>query len=251
MTRYRAVIAYDGSAFFGYQIQSKFRTVQGTLEATLTELFGTLTTVFGAGRTDTGVHATGQVIAFDATWKHDMHSLQRMINHSLPEDISVLSIEEQAGFHPRFGALSRMYRYDVAVSPVRNPLFGRYSWQISDSLDVSLLNEAANVLLGKHDFATFGKPPKGTNTTREVFHSSWVLREAQFGQVYSYTVEATAFLQHMVRRMVWMLVDVGRGRSTVAEFEKAFRLANLKYAEKLAPPEGLVLVKVRYPLPDL
>lgn len=250
MARYRATIAYDGTHFFGFQKQARERTVQGEIEQVLMALFQTEVVVYGAGRTDTGVHASGQVIAFDVEWKHSNNALLKTLNQALPHDIAFRDITTQERFHPRFGALSRIYRYDVLMTAHRNPLCSRYMWQIPYSLDVVAMNHAAHLLIGKHDFATFGNPPKGTNTVREVFTSVWREEPSLYGKLWSYTIEATAFLHHQVRRTARMLVDVGRGKMSVVQFETAFRTANLKLAGKPAPPQGLTLVEVRYPPPD-
>jgi tRNA pseudouridine38-40 synthase len=250
MARYRATLAYDGTGFLGFQKQGTGRTVQAEVEAALRAVFGQPVSVVGAGRTDAGVHATGQVIAFDAEWLHGDDALLTVLNHALPQDIALRDLAQQADFHPRYDALARAYRYDVMpTSPVRHPLMSRLAWQIAQPLDVPRMNEAASLLLGEHDFATFGRPPKGTNTVRVVYESVWRQHESLYGPVCSYSIEATAFLHHMVRRIVTMLVDVGRGWQTVTQFETAFRAASLRCAGKPAPPQGLVLVHVRYPPP--
>jgi tRNA pseudouridine38-40 synthase len=250
MARYRATLAYDGTYFFGFQKQAQHRTVQGELETALQAVFHQPIDVVGAGRTDTGVHASGQVIAFDVDWHHSNSALLKTLNHALPNDIAVCDVVAQAGFHPRFGALWRMYRYDVLGIAHRHPLCSRYMWQVPYRLDLEMLNAAAQILVGKHDFATFGKPPKGTNTVREIMSSVWTTQESTYGTMWSYTIRGTAFLQHQVRRTARMLVDVGRGKMSVAQFETAFRNANLKFAGKPAPPQGLTLVEVCYPPPD-
>lgn len=250
MTRYRAIVAYDGGGYAGFQRQRNAPSIQTALETALNAVLQVETPIVGAGRTDTGVHATGQVIAFEAEWSHGEVALRTALNLALPDDVVIQSVMVcDPDFHPRYDALARRYRYDVMVGDTPHPLMRRYAWHLPHTLSLEALNDASQVLLGKHDFATFGKPPKGENTFREVFLSRWEIREGQFGAVYAYHVEATAFLHHMVRRMVRMLVDVGRGWHSIASFEQAFRQANLKYAGKIAPPQGLVLVEVRYPPP--
>lgn len=243
--RYRALVAYDGSAYLGYQRQRDgVPTIQGELEKSLAAILGTPTTVWGAGRTDTGVHAVGQVIAFDADWRHDPQTLLKAMNVRLPDDIALQVIGPAPDFHPRFDAQSRRYRYRVHIGDAPNPLLIKRAWQFQRDLDVEAMQHAASVLLGEHDFATFGQPPVGNNTVREVFVSEWVQQQACTGLVY--TIEATAFLKHMVRRIVGMLVDVGLALRTVADFEAAFKSANLARAGRLAPPYGLYLDAVRY-----
>lgn len=209
--------------------------------------FGTPTGVTGAGRTDTGVHATGQVIAFDAEWRHSDTALLKALNMALPPAIAVQSIREQPGFHPRFDALSRTYRYDVAETPVRQPLIEQRAWQVEPVLNRDVLHEAAALLVGEHDFGTFGTPPRGgDNTVREVFVSAWSEQAAPYGALLSYQIEATAFLKHMVRRIVALLVAAGRGWITLDGFARAFQSASMKQAKPPAPPQGLYLESVKY-----
>jgi tRNA pseudouridine38-40 synthase len=245
-TRYRAVVSYDGTAYQGFQRQAgDTPTIQFALERAIAQV-AQQTTVIGAGRTDTGVHAAGQVIAFDITWVHGDHDLLRALNAVLPDDIALQNIVQQPGFHPRFDALSRLYRYVVVHAEQRQPLLSRYSWHIRGKLDVDLMQTAANILIGEHDFATFGAPPKGTNTVREVMRSEWQIEQRPYGALLTYWIEANAFLHHMVRRIVGMLVDVGRGARTLEQFETDFRAANLAKAWMVAPPQGLFLQEVRY-----
>jgi tRNA pseudouridine38-40 synthase len=250
MTRYRATLAYDGSAYYGYQIQPAVPTVQGELQATLEHLFDEPVTVWAAGRTDTGVHATGQVIAFEAAWKHDAPTLLKAINANLPDDIALQSIVAHDDFHPRFDALSRTYRYRVLRTDIRQPLLNRRAWQVHQPLDENTMQQAAALLVGEHDFAAFGNPPQGNNTVRQMMRSGWQVTpapDAHSGQMFLYEVEATAFLQHMVRRLVGMQVAVGRGLLSVTEFQAIFESRDLARSQWLAPPQGLTLTYVRYP----
>ncbi len=247
MTRYRATLVYDGTRYHGYQRQDNAPSIQGTVERVLQDLFGQPTPIIGAGRTDTGVHATGQVIVFDADWSHGNTALLTVINNALSVDIALHDLREtHAHFHPRYDAQARGYHYSVMNSPVRHPLMAFTTWQVAQPLDVTLMNQAASLLMGRHDFATFGKPPRGNNTVREIAVSKWAQPPTPYRDVLVYHVEANAFLHHMVRRIVYMLVEVGRGWQTIETFETAFRSANLRLAGKLAPPQGLVLVEVRY-----
>ncbi|XWX04334.1 tRNA pseudouridine(38-40) synthase TruA [Aggregatilineales bacterium SYSU G02658] len=250
MMRFRATLAYDGTRYAGFQRQANAISVQGEVEAALQRVLGVPTPIIGAGRTDAGVHASGQVIAFDADWSHGCKALLTALNNALPLDIGLLDLVEQPGIHPRYDALSRVYDYSVWVSPVRHPLMMRTSWHVSQALNIQQMNAAARCLVGRHDFATFGRPPKGENTVREVFASMWRVQPSPYGEVLVYRIEATAFLHQMVRRIVSMLVDVGRGWQSEAAFKEAFWAADLRRAGKPAPPQGLVLVAVRYPPPD-
>jgi tRNA pseudouridine38-40 synthase len=246
MPRYRATLAYDGTAYQGYQIQPGVPTIQGTLEDVLRQIAGVPISVMGAGRTDAGVHATGQVIAFDLDWQHSDDALLKALNAFLPPDMAIQAVRQQPGFHPRFAAVSRMYRYDVLESAIRQPLYHQRAWYQPQGLHRAAMRAAAHLLIGEHDFATFGTPPRGENTVRVVYRSDWAEYPIAGGTLHSYTIEATAFLQHMVRRIVALLVAVGRGMWSVDQFEAAFREANLKRAKPPAPPHGLYLVQVKY-----
>lgn len=246
MPRYRATLAYDGAAYQGFQRQAAgIPTVQGAVEAALTQIAGQFIGITGAGRTDSGVHATGQVIAFDLDWSHDDATLVKAINANLPQDIAVQDACQHEGFHPRFDALARGYRYQVMVTQVRQPLLANRTWQIRDLPHFAEMQAAAQMLIGEHDFAAFGTPPQGDNTVRLIYRSEWALAEQ--GQQLTYRVEATAFLYQMVRRIVGMTVAVGRGSISLNQFEQVFKSADLSQAKHLAPPQGLVLELVRYP----
>jgi len=256
IARYRATLAYDGTGYNGFQRQAEgIRTVQSAVEGAIAAVTGQKVTVVGAGRTDTGVHATGQVIAFDVGWKHSADTLLSAINAVLPDDIAFqdLAMVQQAasgelipgerGFHPRFDAVSRLYNYTVYVAPTRDPLLRHRAWHITAPLDVEAMQRAAGLLVGTHDFAAFGKPPRGENTIRTVMRSAWTRED----RLLVYRVQANAFLQHMVRRIVALLVAVGRGAMTVGGFEALFLSGKLASGTPLAPPYGLVLEKVEYP----
>lgn len=247
MARYRAVLAYDGTAYQGFQRQiDGTPTIQAAVESVLETITQKHVNITAAGRTDTGVHATGQVIAFDLEWSHGEDALLKAINANLPADIALQSIRQQEGFHPRFDARSRTYQYTVVRAYQRQPLTLRYAWQIYRPLDFETMQAAAAMLIGRHDFAAFGNPPQGENTVRDVFRSHWEQHPASGGTQYIYTVEATAFLHHMVRRMVGMQVDVGLGLLSLEEFRQIFESADLSLAKTLAPPQGLVFANVRY-----
>ncbi len=251
VVRWRAALAYDGTAYYGFQRQAHgIPTVQGTVEDAIAAVTGQTVTVIGAGRTDTGVHAAGQVIAFDVGWKHSADRLLSAINAVLPDDIAFRNLAMlgeiqpgERGFHPRFDAVSRLYKYTVYAAPTRDPLLRRRAWHVTAALDFPALQSAAALLVGTHDFGAFGKPPRGENSVREVLRSGW-LDETP---LLVYCVEANAFLQHMVRRIVGLLVAVGRGALTVRGFEAVFHSRKIAAGTPLAPAHGLVLEKVAYP----
>jgi tRNA pseudouridine38-40 synthase len=248
MARFRAVLSYDGTGYLGFQRQAgSAPTIQLAVENAILAATGQPVTVLGAGRTDSGVHATGQVIAFDVEWPHDAAALGRAINASLPDDIALWGVVQHEGFHPRFDALARRYLYTVTLAPHRLPLLRHRAWQLRAVLDERAVRLAAGELLGRRDFAAFGQPPQGKNTVRTVFTSEWATAERPGYTEWVYTIEADAFLQHMVRRIVGALVDVGRGALTPDEFRALRDGATLRAKGSIAPPQGLVLEYVRYP----
>ncbi len=251
MVRYRATLAYDGSAYSGFQRQRKgLRSVQGAVESAITTATGQTTHVIGAGRTDKGVHAIGQVIAFDVIWKHSADALINAINAVLPDDIALQEIAAlgevvsgEWGFHPRYDARSRVYKYTVYPARQRDPLLRQQLWHVRATFDVGAMQQAADLLVGEHDFAALGQSPSGESTIRTVMRSEWARDE----RLLIYRIEANAFLKHMVRRVVALLVAVGRGALTEAAFEAILLSREIPGGIALAPPQGLVLEQVKYP----
>lgn len=241
---YRALIAYDGTAYAGFQRQREGQaTIQGELEQVLGELAQRPITIKGAGRTDSGVHAIGQVIAFELEWSHSQTALQRALNAHLPADIAVLNLELcEAGFHPRFDARRRAYKYIIYNADVRSPICRQYSWHVRRPLDEDKMNQAAQALVGVQDFATFGQPPQGENTVRQLF-AAVCQRE---GDEVSIFIEANAFLQRMVRSIVGSLKLVGEGSWSVEQFVTALEARDRSQCGTVAPPHGLFLVSVTY-----
>ena len=241
---YRALIAYDGTAYAGFQRQREGQpTIQGELERVLAELAQRPITVKGAGRTDSGVHAKGQVIRFELEWRHSQAALQRALNAHLPADIAVLNLELcEAGFHPRFDARRRAYEYIIYNAAVRSPICRQYAWHVKRPLDEYKMNQAAQALVGVQDFATFGQPPQGESTVRELFTA--VCRRD--GEQVSIFIEANAFLQRMVRSIVGSLKLVGEGSWTVEQFVTALEARDRSQCGTVAPPHGLYLVSVTY-----
>lgn len=244
--RFCAVVEYDGTDFAGFQRQrDEFRTVQGELESALGRLGQGKIPVLAAGRTDSGVHATGQVISFDLAWKHELPKLLLAINTQLPWDVAIRSVKPvEATFHPRFDARRRAYRYHVYYCDdrARRPLMRHRKWQVFKPLDLDAMNEAASYLVGEMDFATFGMPPQGNNTVREIFSAEWAQSENEF----TFFVEANAFLYRMVRSIVGSLKLVGDGSWRVEEFKNALHAMNRQRSAAVAPAWGLYLVSVQY-----
>ena len=245
--RVRAVVAYDGTDYGGFQRQINAPTVQATLESALAQITQGKVTVLAAGRTDAGVHALGQTIAFDTAWRHSLNDLQRALNAVLPFDIAILKVESAAtDFHPRYDALSRSYRYSLYNAPVRCPLSRRYSLHIVAPLDIAMMRRAAESLVGEHDFATFGRPPQGWRpgavTVRRVLMAKWSGTSPEL----TFDIEANAFLYRMVRSIVGTLLLVGQGRMSVEEFVAALEARDRDRAGPTAPPHGLCLMEVKY-----
>ena len=249
--RYRAVVAYDGTDYFGFQRQTNAPTIQGTFEAALLQVTQQPARILGAGRTDAGVHATGQVIAFDVEWKHTPRDLERALNATLPNAVAVHTLEvADQQFHPRFDARSRLYEYTLYAAPVRQPLRERFAWHIMarEALDCEAMQRAASSLIGVHDFATFGRPPQGESTIREVLRSEvgLVTQLDPETQIVRYTIEANSFLYRMVRRIVGALARVGGGMLSPEAFEAALYVADDTRLNYLASASGLCLARVSY-----
>ncbi len=242
--RVRAVVAYDGTDFSGFQRQANAPTVQEAIEQALEKLTTSSTRITAAGRTDAGVHARGQVIAFEPVWRHDWAQLQRGMNALLPDQISVRSLARvDSEFHPRFDAQRRQYRYYIYCAQVRNPLVDRYSLHIGRELSVDVMQEAAELLVGEHDFLAFGSPPQGNNSVREVFSATWKRLSAEW---LVFEIRANAFLYRMVRMLVGTLLRVGTGKLTVQEFGDLFHTQDRARAGPAVAAKGLILENVVY-----
>jgi len=243
MARYQIILAYDGSDFVGSQRQAGSRTVQGELERALGRIGWQGRSILLAGRTDTGVHASGQVAAFDLDWGHGLDDLQDALNANLPRDMAVREVKPTAeNFHPRFDATSRRYRYRLFYDPLRDPLRERYAWRLWPPL--GNLKPLAGIWSGTHDFAAFGSPMKpGGSTRRTVLSAAWKGR----GHDWSFEIQADAFLYRMVRRLVFLQVAVGQGKLQAEDLVRALE-APTRLPAGLAPASGLTLVEVRYDL---
>ena len=244
MAHYKVILAYDGTNFQGFQRQEKGRTVQASVEAALKIIGWQDSAVLSAGRTDSGVHATGQVISFKFGWKHSIGALQDALNANLPPDIAAQSVEEiSADFHPRYSATARRYRYRIFCENVRQPLRERYAWRVWPRVSQDLLEEAAKIFVGTHDFSAFGAPHQpGGSTIRQIFASKWEVE----GPDLIYEVLGNAFLYHMVRRLVIYLVEIGQGKRNPEEINGLLRGDHKNLVQGLAPARGLVLKEVIY-----
>jgi tRNA pseudouridine38-40 synthase len=235
---------YDGTDFFGWQRQPHGRTVQEELEKMLSRLCGnTPVNVVGAGRTDSGVHAGGQVAHADLATRYDDAALLHALRRMSPADLAVADlVTVPSEFHARYKAWSRSYRYTVVSRP--DPFLARYSWRLDDRLDLAVLNSGAALLLGEHDFTALSKHnPDTPNMICHITRSEWLEREGGA----DYHVTATRFLYGMVRLLVGLQVDILRGKRSVEEIEALLLSRDRNLQSISAPAAGLSLVDVGYP----
>ena len=241
--RYFIELQYDGAAYFGWQRQPEVATVQGTIEQKLSMLRGVPTEIVGAGRTDTGVNALFYVAHFDAADAVDCAQLAYKLNKVLPPDIAILRIYEVASDkHARFDAREREYTYFLTAQ--KSP-FRRFSaWHYAVNLDVERMNLAAAKLLEYEDFTSFAK--LNSNNKTNICHVSYAHWSREVDSTLRFTIRADRFLRNMVRAIVGTLVDVGRGRYTVEEFEDIIRSRDLSRSSAGAAACGLFLSDVKY-----
>ncbi|MGH2381687.1 MAG: tRNA pseudouridine(38-40) synthase TruA [Candidatus Limnocylindria bacterium] len=242
----RAVIGYDGTAFSGSQVQPHARTVQGELEKALNRLIGEKTRVRLAGRTDAGVHATGQVAAFCYARRlrreGGLPELRRRLNAALPPDLTVRSLRAASpSFDPRREARWRVYRYRILTNGVRRPLERHRTLEIDEALDVAAMQAAAARMLGERDFAALGADARD----RTVRHLA-DLRVVRRGDLVEVRVTANAFLRRMVRSIVALLIEVGRGRLAPDAVDQVLDAGARALHGRAAPPRGLTLERVIY-----
>lgn len=242
---YRAVVEYDGTDFCGFQFQPELRTVAGALETALSQLFDQPVKVSAAGRTDSGVHAAGQVISFPAHADFPIEKLVLALNAGLPDDVSVRAAARVPdGFSARFSALERNYTYVVWNRPEPSALARRWSHFEYRSLDLAAMRRAAAVLQGEHDFASFcGVPPSSGGTVRTLR----ALEIERDGALVRLHFRADGFLHRMVRIVTGTLLEIGGGRRAEAELPELLAARDRRLAGATVPPQGLFLVGVRYP----
>ena len=248
MPTYRMTIEYDGGPFRGWQVQPGQPTVQGALEQALAVVLRAPVGVVGSGRTDTGVHARGQVAHFETEQPVDPHRLQRSLAGLLPSSVVVLRVEQVPdGFHARYSATERRYRYHVACGP--RALDAHLRWTLRPALlpaDFERMNAAAGLLLGRHDFDSFCRTQSATvNRVCTVTHAAWT-PDARAGD-WTFEIAADRFLHGMVRAIVGTLVEVGRGRRAPESLSGVLAATDRRAAGQAAPAHGLVLERVTYP----
>jgi tRNA pseudouridine38-40 synthase len=250
---FRLTLEYDGSGFAGWQVQPDgVRTVQGELEAAVLRVAGAATRAHGAGRTDAGVHAEGQVANLKLETALSALSLQRALNAVLPEDLAVVSAEiAPEAFHARHHARSKLYRYRIWNGPRRSPLRAARSWWVKRALDPDAMARAGLHLLGSHDFASFQAVGSDAETTLRTLTRCDVVAvmaatEPRARGEIEIRVEGSGFLRHMVRILAGTLVQVGSGRREPGSLAAVLAARDRRAAGPTAPPQGLTLVRVDY-----
>jgi tRNA pseudouridine38-40 synthase len=256
----RLVVAYDGTGFHGWARQPATRTVQGVLEEAVASMAGHEVVCRGAGRTDRGVHALGQVVAFDASRDIPPHGWLRGLNQALPDDVSVRSAAHApVGYEPRFDAVDKTYRYVLLIDDERDPLLRHRAWRLpprlrhpdhaasGEALDLGAMRTAAQRLLGTHDFRAFRAADDEREQTVRTLHALEIARGwADDPRQIAVTVRGSAFMKNMVRILTGTLVEVGRGRFSPDHVASLLGAEGRReQAGPTAPPEGLTLVEVR------
>ncbi len=244
MQRFKLTLEYDGTAYHGWQVQPGLPTIQGILEARLGRFTGAPVAIRGAGRTDAGVHARGQVASFSALLRLEPATLKRALNANLPHDIVVREAEEAGeDFDARFSARSKMYRYTLLARDTPSALAARTSLFVPSALDFSAMAAATARVVGTHDFSAFRA---GTCAARSPVRTVMAAGWRQEGEFWHFEVTANAFLQHMVRILVGTLLEVGRGRWHPEALAEILASRDRRRAGKTVPPHGLCLVEVHY-----
>jgi len=247
----KAIISYDGTDFFGWQTQPALRTIQGVLEEKTSWLLSEEVRLFAAGRTDKGVHASGQVVNFFTDRAIPLENLRLALNLSLPRDIFIKKVAEVSpDFHARYSAKHRTYRYRLGLwGQSRSPFLSRYCWYPGESLDIGAIERAIPTLEGKHDFSKLAKRSElGDNTVCEVQAISW----ERMPSGYSLRVTADRFLPQMMRRILAMLIDIGSGKQNPALIGEVLDEGRENWTQPwVAPPQGLFLKSVEYRCHDV
>ena len=245
MRTLKLTLAYDGTAYAGWQRQINAVAIQQVVEEAFAHLTGGVApTISGAGRTDSGVHAVGQVASVNVDFEHSALSVQRALNMRLPADIRVIgAVDVPTGFHARFHAMGKSYRYRMVTTPVLSPFDRHVAWHVPWPLDVAAMEQAAAMLAGTHDFASFqasGTTITGTTRTLER------LTLTDMGGELRIEADGDGFLRHMVRIIAGTLMEVGAGHRAPDSMPSVIRARSRDAAGKTAPPQGLTLISVRY-----
>ncbi|MDR8390818.1 tRNA pseudouridine(38-40) synthase TruA [Aliifodinibius sp. S!AR15-10] len=242
MPRYKILVEYDGTDYYGWQRQPEGPTVEGEIEDALSTILREPIDIKGQGRTDSGVHAEAQVAHFDYPGELDSHRITYALLGVLPKDISVYSLEQvRDDFHARFDAKSRRYRFQIVTRP--SPLLHRQAQMVLNELDLEAMLACAESILGIHDFESFTKSgPEQERTKCDIMFSEFEVRQ----HMIIYHIQANRFLRHLVRRLVGTMIQVGKGRKSVDEFLDILKNPTDKEGGHGAQAKGLILEKVGY-----
>jgi len=246
MRTFKVTLEYDGTDYHGWQTQPNVATIQGEVEKALRQIIGATTHVIGAGRTDAGVHAQGQVASFSSDTELSLSILCRALNSTLPADIVVTAVEEApTGFDACRDAVNKTYRYTILNRPSPSALDRRYCLWVPSPLHREAMGEALSHILGEHDFTSFRAAGCTARTSSRTVSGALLTAEAD-----SLRVEVTAdgFLKNMMRILVGTLLEVGKGRMTPVHVKEILAARDRSRAGKTLPPQGLCLMEVRYPL---
>jgi tRNA pseudouridine38-40 synthase len=253
MRNLKATICYDGTDFAGWQVQPGLLTVQGALADVLERITGEQTKVTGAGRTDAGVHASGQVANFKTSSNIATHNLERAVNSMLAPRIRIDHIEEVPdGFDARRNALRKLYRYSILIAEFPDPLLSRYTWQLRSDLDTDLMKEAAQHLVGKHDFTSFrgslgvDRSPMRTVYSLDIDRIPATYPGNERDTLLAIDICADGFVYKMVRNIVGTLVEVGRKKISPQRLGEIRDALDRQQAGPAAPAQGLCLISVEY-----
>lgn len=244
MRNIKVVVGYDGTDYFGFQYQPEAPTIQGELERVLSRIVKDEVTVYGSGRTDARVHATGQVISFRTAGTIPIEKLCVAMNSLLPDSIAAMEAEEMdESFHARYSAISRLYVYDILNRDVPDALDSRFCWHVRHPLNVTQMNESARPLLGVRDFSSFACADRDDGSPMRDLREIGVTR---IGEHVIIAMRANAFLRSMARIIVGTLVEVGMGIRPGSDVERILEAADRRQAGKTAPARGLCLKEVEY-----
>lgn len=244
MPQYRLLLEYDGTDYHGWQLQPDARTLQGVLETALATVLRHPVRIAASGRTDAGVHAMGQVVSFRSEHLVEPRDLRRSLNALTPPDMAIRDVALVAdGFDPRRHATARVYEYRIWNQAWRSAFWHRFTWHVPRALDLRAMRFAAAALAGRHDFSAFqASDCDSESPVRDVTHSGFTEAEG----LCVYRIEANAFLKHMVRAIVGTLVEVGTGQRPAGSVADVLASRDRTRAGQTAPPQGLVLLSVRY-----